>query len=609
MIPVGTCAPLGGVLCIWKRCAVRSAGVPPLRSTLSVLPLALLPVTAGAEDVGTPLPTVDPVRQAEYDRNTPKSVLQLQRFRTEARADVEAADGRKGVAALVDLQPEVGRAWLLTLDFEGRAAQTWHLESREGLRLVLDDGDVAVVRPDGARVACGVVADGGARLEKARTGGQAFTPICDELVVVRGVVDGRKTSIEWTTDFLRDNIPGGEALTQFVRDTFFTDDHLKQGAVHQGAGASAADAGPPAARIDPALRGATVVPPDFGLPVEGEPEALELGAWYPVARQPGMWTSVTKPSAIDPALMAELEGKVVALDAVEKEALVYSVAFDLDQFQLDFTLGTEHPRVEWSERATETTRARYPDLPGPDGFADTAPLARVGQVDPAEVERVAAIFTGGFKRTHGAFATGRFSYTNLGTHYGFVEDGVVYSKLQPGLATIVGWTDGTLTLETWTEERDALASQIRFARQNGVSMLEPSAETGEVETNPLVLRWTGGNWASSPDAKLRSLRAAGSVVERNGTRYLVYSWFSDATPSAMTATLMSYGMEYSMLLDMNALEHTYMAVYEPTEDGPQPHHLVTGMSVLDRTDDQGHVLPRFLAFPDNRDFFTLSRRP
>ncbi len=584
-------------------------GVHPLRSTLSLLAFALLPSVARGEDVGTPTPSVDPARQAEYARNVPKPVLSLQRFRSETRQELALADGRTGVAQLVDVQPEVGRVFLFTLDWSNRAPMTWHLESRAGLRLVLGADDLLVVQPDGTRVACDVIADGGARLEKARTSGQAYTPVCDDLVVVRGVVDGRKTSIEWTTDFLRDNVPGGEALTQFVRDTFFSDGHLKQGELRAGSGAGNDDGGPPSARIDPAVRGSTVVPPDFGLPIEGEPAAMELGAWYPVARQPGMWTSVARPSAIDPALMAELEGKVAAFDAVEKDALVYSVAFDLDAFQMDFLLGTEHPRVEWSERATESTRAKVPDLLGPDGFADTAPFVRVGQVDPADVESVSAIFTGGFKRTHGAFATGRFSYTNLGSHYGFVEDGVVYSKLQPGLATIVGWTDGTISLETWSEERDALASQIKFARQNGVSLLEPNAETGEVETNPLVLRWTGGNWASSPEAKLRSLRAAGSVVERNGTRYFVYSWFSDATPSAMAATLMSYGMEYGMLLDMNALEHTYMAVYEPTEDGPQPHHLVTGMSVLDRTDAEGHVLPRFLAFPDNRDFFTMSRRP
>jgi hypothetical protein len=598
----GRCAQADGVLFLSKRFAVGFWRVS--------LPLVLLAsAPARADEVGTPLLAADPARQAEYDRNTPKSVLQIQRFRSESRADLALPDGRKGVGLLVDVQPEIGRAWLLTLDWEGRAPLTWHLESRDALRLVFSGGDLAVVRPDGSRVACGVVADGGARLEKARLSGQAFTPICEELVVVRGVVDGRKTSIEWTTDFLRDNIPGGEAITQFVRDTFFSDDHLKQGVVRAGDAGGGADGGPPAARIDPALQGATVVPQDFGLPIEGSPAALELGAWYPVARQPGVWASVTKPAAIDPALIAELEGRIVALDAVEKEALVYSVAFDLDQFQVDFTLGTEHPRIEWSDRIPETTRAKAPELPGPDGFAEVAPLVRVGQVDPEEVEGVAAIFTGGFKRTHGAFSTGRFSYTNLGTHYGFVEDGVVYSKLQPGLATVVGWSDGTVTLETWSEDRDALASQIRFARQNGVSMLEPDPASGEVVTNPLVLRWTGGNWASSPEAKLRSLRAAGSIVERDGTRYLVYSWFSDATPSAMAATLMSYGMSYSMLLDMNALEHTYMAVYEPTGDGPQPRHLVTGMSVLDRADDQGHVLPRFLAFPDNRDFFALSRKP
>lgn len=595
-----TCGNVGAVLQDRERCRLRS-GVSVL--WLSVLVGAL----AHAEDLGTPTPSVDPARQAEYTRNVPKEITQIQRFRSESGADLVRGDGRKGVARLLDVQPEIGRAWLFTIDWEGRAAQTWHLESRQGLRLVVEDNDLNVVGPDGTRTACGVVADGGAALEKARLSGQAFTPFCDGLVVVRGVVDGRKTSIEWTTDFLRDNIPGGEALTQFVRDTFFSDDHLKQGQVKAGTAAAATAEGPAPARIDPALAGSLVVPQDFGLPVEGLADGLEFGVWVPVTHQPGMWASVLKPSALDPALVAGLDGKINTFDATEREALVYSVAFELDQFRMDYVLGTEHPRIEWSEKVDESVRNRYPDLPGPDGFAEITPFVRVGQVDPDDVEQVAATFTGGFKRMHGAFVSGKLSYTNMASHYGFVEDGVVYSKLQPGLATIVGWNDGTVTMETWTTERDALSSRIRFARQNGVPLVEPGEE-GVTDVNPLVLKWSGGNWASSPDAKLRSLRAAGSIVERDGTRYLVYSWFSDATPSVMAATLMAYGVQYGMLLDMNALEHTYMAVYEPSRDGPQPHHLATGMSVLDRTDDQGHVLPRFLAFPDNRDFFTLSRR-
>jgi hypothetical protein len=57
-----------------------------------------------------------------------------------------------------------------------------------------------------------------------------------------------------------------------------------------------------------------------------------------------------------------------------------------------------------------------------------------------------------------------------------------------------------------------------------------------------------------------------------------------------------------MLLDMNALEHTYCAVYRRTGSEMAVEHLLKGMSMLDKTAGSG-VIPRFLGFPDNRDFF------
>jgi hypothetical protein len=36
-------------------------------------------------------------------------------------------------------------------------------------------------------------------------------------------------------------------------------------------------------------------------------------------------------------------------------------------------------------------------------------------------------------------------------------------------------------------------------------------------------------------------------------------------------------------------------------------HLIEGMAVLDRQ-SQGELAPRFLSFPDDRDFFYLTRR-
>jgi len=62
-----------------------------------------------------------------------------------------------------------------------------------------------------------------------------------------------------------------------------------------------------------------------------------------------------------------------------------------------------------------------------------------------------------------------------------------------------------------------------------------------------------------------------------------------------------------MLLDMNALEHTYLALYQHDDSKLLIEHLVGGMSALDKKDG-GSYLPRFVGFPDNRDFFFLLRR-
>ena len=59
-----------------------------------------------------------------------------------------------------------------------------------------------------------------------------------------------------------------------------------------------------------------------------------------------------------------------------------------------------------------------------------------------------------------------------------------------------------------------------------------------------------------------------------------------------------------MHLDMNALDHTYLAVYRLREGDFRVEHLIQGMDVLDRTANN-QLLPRFLGYADNRDFFYL----
>jgi hypothetical protein len=62
-----------------------------------------------------------------------------------------------------------------------------------------------------------------------------------------------------------------------------------------------------------------------------------------------------------------------------------------------------------------------------------------------------------------------------------------------------------------------------------------------------------------------------------------------------------------MLLDMNALVHTYLALYRQDERQMTIEHLVRDMNQGDPP-LQGTRVPRFLAAPDNRDFFYVMRR-
>jgi hypothetical protein len=176
------------------------------------------------------------------------------------------------------------------------------------------------------------------------------------------------------------------------------------------------------------------------------------------------------------------------------------------------------------------------------------------------------------------------------------------------LATIVVLRDGSMQMKTWQEADNQLLPRIKHARQNGVPLIEFFDEASQSSVpGQLVARWGPGNWSGSENEKLRALRAGAAVQENHGRRFLIYAVFSDATPSAMARVFQAYQCRYAMLLDMNALEHTYLAIYRRSGSQFFLDHLVKGMSQVDKS-ASGQVVPRFLGYPDNRDFFYLMRR-
>ena len=573
------------------------------------------PASAPEAPVPPPPPTrFELLRQPDRSRvpqTAAPNVVELQPSRTEQRARIDHPHGFTE-AALVNLNPPVGAWYVLSLRGGERPAQHWHLAltdpDRTALRLDEADGGLIVEHEAGPPAPCPLLTagpEGAIPLDAVTEGPSPYVRLCGGAVVLRRAAKGRVTSKEWAADFLRDKVRGGEKLTVFVRSTVFADSWRIEASAAGGLTPPAGDPlGPPAIPLDPARNATALVPRELGLELEGVRGALAPGQWRPVVGTPGAWATAVTAGLVDPTPSAPWTARMGALDKEEESTLVYLVAFDLDAFEVGFAVGTDHPRVGWSERALPGARAG--GGAGPDGFADLAPLQRTGVLPASDAERVAATFTAGFKRSHGAFKYGALAGRNHGTHYGFIEQGVILSRLQPGLSTLYGTRDGTVGMTTWTEADDALVPELRFARQNGVPLVE-TPPGGSPEPGALLSRWGAGNWGGSQDEKLRTLRAGGCLVEDRGRRFLIYGWFSSATPGGMARVFLAQGCEHAMLLDMNALEHTYLALYDSSGGEFRTRHLAEGMKVLDKEVD-GQVLPRFLAFADNRDFFYLLRR-
>lgn len=540
----------------------------------------------------------------------PRVIVELQPDRTSETAPLPDVAGRHGMATLVNLNPEINSQFLLTLQAPGLAdAMNYPIENlapaSQRLTLSAIDPGHLLIDAGGRTVRCVVwPADA---LEKARRSPLPFAPWCDGLLYLRNAIRGSRTALEATTEFLRDHVWHGEQIVAFVRNEFYQDAFMERARSQPGGPthtrALVSRGGPPPARVISTHGAREIEASGMGLDIGGA-SALLQGQWYAVAGLDGIDASVVQPGILlDGDSTATRRGR--ELDSVESQALVYLVAFDLAAYEVGFALGTEHPRLGWSTRAQASSRSAQ--MPGPDGIASAAPLVRAGMVSPALLPRVVATFTGGFKREHGAFRYGNLASSNHASHYGFIEQGVVFSRLNPGLSTLYVLNDGSVGMKTWTRGDDRMLGQIRHARQNGVPLIERDPAGGRSMVGPLVDAWGQGNWSGSADEKLRTLRAGACLTEHAGRQFLVYAYFSTATPQAMARVFKAYGCSYAMHLDMNALEHTYLALYRHIGDHMTVQHLVGQMAVLDKHSGTT-LLPRFLGFADDRDFFYLMVR-
>jgi len=575
----------------------------PVGCMLALVLVGALPAQAQSSE-----PPVDPwympatqraAQFADFQRTERRSVIEFQPFRAELSATLPGGEPLR----LMALNPRVN-SWFVLETGSGNSARSFHLENAapDVFTIALEDGDAPalVITSANGRSTC---RPWEGELDEAARSGLPYAPICERQLYLRNRGSGSRSAREAMAEFLRGYVPFGESIITLLKDTLYEDAYLQTSEAmdEAEAGAVVAALGRAALRHHPVMRSNLQVSL-----IGTEGGRMEAGSWYAVQDAPGIYASVVQPGMVHPDILNR-RGETNALDGVENNADVHLFAFDLSRFELGYELGTDHPAVTWSPRPSGAGRS---NIPGPDGFNSLQPLAMTGMLSPVMTDRVAAIFTGGFKREHGAFRAGPMSQSNSGHHYGFIVQGVVLSRLQPGLATVFTLDDGSIHMRTWQDADNALLPRIRFARQNGVALIEPNPEDDAPGAGEHVRSWMLGNWSGSAEAQLRTLRAGACVREADGRQVLMYGVFSSATPSGMTRVFQSYGCDYAMLLDMNALDLTYAAIYtrQPGAEGFQTFHLDRRMADSDTRQRDGTTIARFVEYSDSRDFIYLLRR-
>jgi hypothetical protein len=461
---------------------------------------------------------------------------------------------------LADLSPSLGRVYLLA----AKTPQGWqhaHLvmtPPRPGVRLS-EDGAVLAFGDDPT---CET-----ASLFEVRS--VAIAPVCEGLAEVRLTINGYRNSFDAVTDLLRDRFGGvGEQAISIVKSVRGEADKeaADYGASSDMSGSVEKGRKPLGAPADATLTRnfaqRLVARGDQGVELADAPAGqLAIGHWYRAKQQSGVFVSRITPRAAGHAS-----------DPETLDAAVDLMAIALDGVRLEYRVGTEHPRLDWAKWVGAQGKG-----PGPDGIGATAPLARPGIIDPRDKSKLIAVFAGGFKRLHGALQDG--------TYYGFVEDGVVLTKLRPGLATLYSTVEGRIALDSWAGQP---ASPLLFARQNGIPILDNGVAGRRLEDR-------SASWSTGPDGNPRTARGGACIIEGE-QRFLVYAYFSSAVPRTMADVFAAYGCRTAMLLDMSRAALAYAAIH--SAEGHEP--LTRAMRKADPPKGA-----KFLDQADERDFFAI----
>jgi hypothetical protein len=167
---------------------------------------------------------------------------------------------------------------------------------------------------------------------------------------------------------------------------------------------------------------------------------------------------------------------------------------------------------------------------------------------------------------------------------GFAIGGQTYAPLQDGLATVIGYTDGRVDIESWSAGATAPAN-VSFARQNLPLIVMGARPNPNLSDGP--------EWGATLGNAVRVWRS-GLGVDVHGN--LIYAAANDQTVDSLAQILIHAGAVRAMELDINSYWVTFISYANPFAGRP-----ASLLPTMTRS-------PQRYLSPDDRDFFAVMLR-
>ncbi len=543
-----------------------------------------------------------------------KALLQLQPYMEKTTATYK--ENSFISASLINLNSNINAWYILSLVDINNTETTYNIlpvSDDLSLRLKADTPGLLITEHPNNIYECNIDNEISKVFEARKRTRLSYIPVCNDMLFIVIKQDGFQTMIEQGAEVFRWFAgDAGEQVINQVKEHFFQDKYVVEELTEESTKLSTAteiqttdSSVLPRADIQERYKNTTIPANRLGLKTETSERKLLAGHWYPLKNFPAVYASMIMPGMVSKDIQEAHKDRVNYLDGIERTAVVYLMSFSLEKYTLGWGHGTDHPGVGWSPRARNITR----DNPyGPDGFNRVAPLIPIGHVPPFHWSNTIGTFSGGFQRNHSAFKYGELSKTNKAHHYGFMENGVMLSTPSEGLATIIIYKNGRVELKRWTAQDNYKLPSIKHIRQNGVPLIHRDENAqGMSIPGKWVKYWGPGNWSGTVDKQLRAPRGGACIIETPQDRYLVYAYFSGATPSAMARVFQSYGCSFALHLDMNSPGQTYASLFM-TQGDEHSIDIELLMTEMHAYMGGNRASPRYFIKPDYKDFFYIIRR-